>query len=69
MRAHTRTRYSSTRRISRSQPHDRADAHYRLAQAYRRLDRLAEARRHVLYALEIAPRFRAALSLLLEIEG
>ena len=51
------------------QPHDRADAHYRLAQAYRRLDRLAEARRHVLYALEIAPRFRAALSLLLEIEG
>ena len=51
------------------EPHDRADAYYRLAQAYRRLDRLAEARRHVLYALEIAPRFRAALSLLLEIEG
>ena len=50
-------------------PHDRADAHYRLARAYRGADRLAAARRHVLYALEIAPRFRAALALLLEIEG
>lgn len=50
-------------------PHDRADAHYRLARAYRGADRLAAARRHVLYALEIAPRFRDALALLLEIEG
>ena len=50
-------------------PHDRADAHYRIARAYRGADRLAAARRHVLYALEIAPRFRAALALLLEIEG
>lgn len=50
-------------------PHDRADAHYRIARAYRGADRLAAARRHVLYALEIAPRFREALTLLLEIEG
>ena len=50
-------------------PHDRADAHYRIARAYRGADRLAAARRHVLYALEIAPRFREALALLLEIEG
>ena len=50
-------------------PHDRADAHYRIARAYQGAERLAAARRHVLYALEIAPRFRAALALLLEIEG
>ena len=50
-------------------PHDLADAHYRMARAHRELGQVAEARRHVLYALEIAPRFRAALSLLLEIEG
>ena len=50
-------------------PHDLADAQYRVARAYRELGQVAEARRHVLYALEIAPRFRAALSLLLEIEG
>lgn len=50
-------------------PHDRADAHYRIARAYRGADRLAAARRHVLYALEIAPRFPEALALLLEIEG
>ncbi|MDE0350968.1 MAG: tetratricopeptide repeat protein [Gammaproteobacteria bacterium] len=50
-------------------PHDRADAHYRLARAYHGADRLAAARRHVLYALEIAPRFGDALALLLEMEG
>ena len=48
-------------------PHDKADAHYRLARAYHRLNESEDARRHVLLALEIAPRFRDALSLLLEI--
>ena len=49
------------------EPHDQADAHYRLARAYHRLDETEAARQHVLQALEIAPRFRDALSLLLEI--
>ncbi|MCY3841235.1 MAG: hypothetical protein OXH09_21750, partial [Gammaproteobacteria bacterium] len=48
-------------------PHDAADAHYRLARAYHRLNESEDARRHVLLALEIAPRFQDALSLLLEI--
>ncbi|MDE0191576.1 MAG: tetratricopeptide repeat protein [Gammaproteobacteria bacterium] len=48
-------------------PHDAADAHYRLARAYHRLNESENARRHVLLALEIAPRFQDALSLLLEI--
>ena len=49
------------------EPHDAADAHYRLARAYHRLNESEDARRHVLFALEIAPRFQDALSLLLEI--
>ena len=48
-------------------PHDKADAHYRLARAYHRLNESEDARRHVLLALEIAPRYQDALSLLLEI--
>lgn len=48
-------------------PHDAADAHYRIARAYHRLNDTEHARRHVLLALEIAPRFSDALSLLLEI--
>ena len=48
-------------------PHDAADAHYRLARAYHRLNESEDARRHLLFALEIAPRFQDALSLLLEI--
>ena len=48
-------------------PHDAADVHYRLARAYHRLNEVEDARRHVLLALEIAPRFADALSLLLEI--
>ena len=48
-------------------PHDVADAHYRLARAYHRLNETTDARRHILLALEIAPRFDAALALLLEI--
>ena len=48
-------------------PHDSAGAHYRIARAYHRLNDTENARRHVLLALEIAPRFSDALSLLLEI--
>jgi tetratricopeptide (TPR) repeat protein len=48
-------------------PHDKADAHYKVALALHQLRRTEEARREVLYALEIAPRFRPALSLLVEI--
>ena len=49
------------------EPHDAADAHYRLARAYHSLNEKEDARRHVLLALEIAPRFEDALALLLEI--
>ncbi len=48
-------------------PHDQAAAHYRLATAYRQLDDGAKTREHVLYALEIAPHYREAQRLLLEI--
>ena len=49
-------------------PHDAASAHYRLAKAHLALEQPASARRQVLSALEIAPRFGDALALLLEIE-
>lgn len=49
-------------------PADPADAHFRLAQILHKLGEPG-AREHVLQALEEAPRFRAALSLLLEIDG
>ncbi len=48
-------------------PHDQAAAHYRLATAYRQLDDGVKTREHVLYALEIAPHYREAQQLLLEI--
>jgi tetratricopeptide (TPR) repeat protein len=48
-------------------PHDRAAAHYRLATAYRQLEDDASTLSHVLYALEIAPHYREAQQLLLEI--
>ncbi|HSG64949.1 MAG TPA: tetratricopeptide repeat protein [Gammaproteobacteria bacterium] len=48
-------------------PHDQAAAHYRLATAYRRLEDAAKTREHLLYALEIAPHYREAQELLLEI--
>jgi tetratricopeptide (TPR) repeat protein len=48
-------------------PHDQAAAHYRLATAYRQLDDAARTREHLLYALEIAPHYREAQDLLLEI--
>jgi tetratricopeptide (TPR) repeat protein len=48
-------------------PHDKASAHLRLARAYLGLDDRAKANEHLLYALEIAPHFREAQQLLLEI--
>lgn len=48
-------------------PHDQAAAHFRLAKAYVALDDRARGREHLLYALEIAPRYREAQELLLEI--
>ena len=48
-------------------PHDQAAAHYRLATAYRQLDDDDRTLEHVLYALEIAPHYREAQHLLLEI--
>ena len=47
-------------------PHDLAEAYYRIAHAHHLLDQNEEARRHVLSALEIAPHFRPAQKLLLE---
>jgi len=49
------------------EPLDPAEAHYRLARLLRTKDN-AKAKRHLLLALEAAPRFRAALKLLLEWE-
>jgi tetratricopeptide (TPR) repeat protein len=48
-------------------PHDLSDAHYRLAKAYFAAEDRGSSREHLLYALEIAPGFREAQQLLLEI--
>jgi len=48
-------------------PHDQAGAHFRLATAYRQLEDATKTREHLLYALEIAPHYREAQQLLLEI--
>jgi cellulose synthase operon protein C len=48
-------------------PHDLSDAHYRLAKAYFASEDRGKSREHLLYALEIAPGFREAQQLLLEI--
>ncbi len=50
-------------------PHDRASAQLRLANAYHRLDRIEEAKRALLLALEIAPTYGPALDLLLTLNG
>jgi tetratricopeptide (TPR) repeat protein len=50
-------------------PHDKARAHLRLAETYLALDRAEQARRSLLEALEIAPRYGAALDLLLKMNG
>ncbi len=51
------------------EPVDRAEARYRLARAYFDANRLRDARRQVLLALEIAPGFEEAQMLLLDIRG
>jgi tetratricopeptide (TPR) repeat protein len=51
------------------EPHDQAAAHLRLARARLQLDDRGLAREHLLYALEIAPHYREAQQLLLEIVG
>jgi tetratricopeptide (TPR) repeat protein len=47
-------------------PHDQAAVHLRLAKAYRALENATLAREHLLYALEIAPNYREAQQMLLE---
>ena len=54
--------------LLRLEPLDPAEAHYRLARLLRETD-YAQAKRHLLMALEEAPRFREALKLLLEWEA
>ncbi|HEY8519795.1 MAG TPA: tetratricopeptide repeat protein [Gammaproteobacteria bacterium] len=49
------------------EPHDQAAAHFRLARAYHAMNDLDRTREHLLYALEIAPHYREAQDLLLEI--
>jgi cellulose synthase operon protein C len=48
-------------------PQDMADAHYRLAKAYLAAADRPSSREHLLYALEIAPHYREAQQLLLEV--
>ena len=48
-------------------PQDLAEAHYRLAKTYVALEDKTKGREHLLYALEIAPHYREAQQLLLEI--
>ena len=48
-------------------PQDLAEAHYRLAKTYVALDDKAKGREQLLYALEIAPHYREAQQLLLEV--
>jgi tetratricopeptide (TPR) repeat protein len=48
-------------------PQDLAEAHYRLGKTYVALDDRAKGREHLLYALEIAPHYREAQQLLLEV--
>jgi cellulose synthase operon protein C len=48
-------------------PQDLAEAHYRLAKTHVALDDRAKGREHLLYALEIAPHYREAQQLLLEV--
>ena len=55
------------RALMAMQPHDMAGTHYRLATAYLALEDQARTREHLLYALEIAPHYREAQQLLLEI--
>ena len=53
------------RALAALDPLDPAEVHFQLAQAHHRLGETDQARREVIKALEIAPRYRAALELLL----
>lgn len=55
------------RALMAMQPHDLAGTHFRLARAHLELEDQAGTREHLLYALEIAPHYREAQQLLLEI--
>jgi len=58
------------RRLLLLDPADPAEVHYQLARLlHERGNAEAEAKRHVLQALEETPRFREAQNLLLQIEG
>jgi tetratricopeptide (TPR) repeat protein len=48
-------------------PQDLAEAHFRVAKTYVALEDQAKGREHLLYALEIAPHYREAQQLLLEV--
>ena len=50
-------------------PPDKAEAHYKLATAYMNLSQKDKARTQVLAALEIAPGYRPAQKLLLDLAG
>ncbi len=50
------------------EPFDRAAAYFKVARSLHRLHRTDEARRALLQSLEIAPRYRPALSLLIEMK-
>ncbi|MBN1418702.1 MAG: tetratricopeptide repeat protein [Planctomycetes bacterium] len=58
----------SYRALLSMDPADPAEAHHRLARLFLGQGEFDEARRHVLQALEEAPRFRAAYRTLLEVE-
>ncbi|MCZ6854112.1 MAG: hypothetical protein O7G86_09355, partial [Gammaproteobacteria bacterium] len=62
--AEAQTEYESVLALD---PYDKAVAHFKLAGALHQLNQIDEARRELLYALEIAPRYRPALLLLVEI--
>ena len=53
--------------LSAMSPHDQAALNFRLAKAYLQLEDRDRSREHLLYALEIAPHYREAQQLLLEI--
>ena len=53
--------------LTRMDPYDPADIHYRVALLLKEDDQPEEARRHVLLALEEAPRYRDAHKLLLSL--
>ncbi len=48
-------------------PHDKASAHYRVAEAHRAIGNIDESRSHLLMALDVAPGYRPAQRLLLEL--